>query len=70
MLVSGIFLKFLSLRKVLVIFLVTLLLIILSTLGYRLVSSAKHSLKLGLPIACQLNRDCFILLYPDRDPGP
>ena len=70
MLVSSIFLKFLALRKVLVLFLVTLLLIILTTLGYRLVSPAKQSLKLGLPIACQLNRDCFILLYPDRDPGP
>jgi len=28
------------------------------------------SLKLGLPIDCTLGQDCFVLLYPDRDPGP
>ncbi len=71
MLVSSIFRKLLSTRKILVLFLVALLLVVLlTTLGYRLVSPAKHPLKLGLPIACQLNRDCFILLYTDRDPGP
>lgn len=27
------------------------------------------NLRLRQPIACQLGRDCFVLLYPDRDPS-
>ena len=70
-LLSGIFGKFLNLRKVFVFFLVALLFMVLAiALVYRLDSQAQRPLHLGLPIACQLNRDCFILLYPDRDPGP
>jgi murein DD-endopeptidase MepM/ murein hydrolase activator NlpD len=38
-------------------------------LGCTLISQANPSLTLGLPIACTLGQDCFILLYPDRDPG-
>jgi len=26
--------------------------------------------RLGLPIACKMGDPCFVLLYPDRDPGP
>ncbi|WP_242541512.1 M23 family metallopeptidase [Phormidium pseudopriestleyi] len=29
-----------------------------------------NSLELAPPIDCTLDEDCFILLYPDRDPGP
>ncbi|MCT7983491.1 M23 family metallopeptidase [Laspinema sp. A4] len=31
---------------------------------------AANSLQLAPPIDCTLDEDCFILLYPDRDPGP
>ncbi len=39
-------------------------------LGCTLVTKADQPLRLGLPIACTLGQDCFVLLYPDRDPGP
>ncbi|MEW6497629.1 MAG: M23 family metallopeptidase [Cyanobacteriota bacterium] len=38
-------------------------------LGCTLATKANPSLNLGLPIACTLGKDCFILLYPDRDPS-
>lgn len=33
-------------------------------------SQAQAPIQLGLPIDCQLGQDCFVLLYPDRDPTP
>ena len=39
-------------------------------LGYGWVTQATAPLKLGRPIACPPNQNCFVLLYPDRDPGP
>ena len=49
---------------------VFLLLGLAAALGCEQAIQAGQSLSLGLPIACTLGRDCFILLYPDRDPGP
>jgi murein DD-endopeptidase MepM/ murein hydrolase activator NlpD len=63
--------KWLELKKVWAWSLVGLFLLGLAIAqGCGLVSQAERPLRLGLPIACQLNRDCFILSYPDRDPGP
>lgn len=42
----------------------------LLALGCGQVAPAAPSLQLGLPIACPTNQNCFILQYPDRDPGP
>ena len=39
-------------------------------LGCGLITQAAPSLKLGQPIDCQLGENCFVLIYPDRDPGP
>ncbi|HEY9667647.1 MAG TPA: M23 family metallopeptidase [Coleofasciculaceae cyanobacterium] len=41
-----------------------------AVLGCTVVTKANPPLQLGLPIACTLGKDCFVLLYPDRDPGP
>lgn len=49
---------------------VFLLLGLAAALGCGQAIQARQSLSLGFPIACTLGRDCFILLYPDRDPGP
>ena len=34
------------------------------------VAQTANNPKFEIPIDCQLDRDCFILLYSDRDPGP
>ncbi|MEO0373947.1 MAG: M23 family metallopeptidase [Cyanobacteria bacterium P01_A01_bin.17] len=52
-------------RKLLPIFLGLFL-----ALGCSLVTQASPSLKLGQPIDCTLGQNCFVLIYPDRDPGP
>lgn len=39
-----------------------------TTTGTQL--AAATELRLGIPIDCDLGKDCFVLLYPDRDPGP
>ena len=45
-----------------------------NTIAQRLVSTAvaqkPNSLKFGQPIDCTLGKDCFVLLYFDRDPSP
>jgi murein DD-endopeptidase len=33
-------------------------------------NSTSTALKFDLPIKCNLGKDCFVLLYSDRDPGP
>ena len=38
--------------------------------GWLTPNSAAEEIRLGLPIECQLGRDCYVLRYPDRDPGP
>ena len=43
---------------------------LVATVGSGYAIQASSSLSLGLPISCTLGQDCFILLYPDRDPGP
>lgn len=47
-----------------------LLLGLISVLGCELSTQANPTLQLGLPVDCTLGNDCFVLLYPDRDPGP
>ena len=32
--------------------------------------TAANSQSFGLPIDCSLGQECFVMLYPDRDPGP
>ncbi len=39
-----------------------------TTTGTQL--AAATELRLGIPIDCDLGKDCFVILYPDRDPGP
>ncbi|WP_299491749.1 M23 family metallopeptidase [Acaryochloris sp. IP29b_bin.137] len=51
-------------------YIVLLLLGLLFAMGCSLATRATPTLKLGLPIDCTLGKDCFVLLYPDRDPGP
>lgn len=51
-------------------YIVLLLLSLLLAVGCSVASPATPTLKLGLPIECTLGKDCFVLLYPDRDPGP
>ncbi|MEG3846598.1 M23 family metallopeptidase [Microcoleus sp. herbarium19] len=45
-----------------------------NTIAQRLVSSAvaqkPNNPQFGQPIGCTLGKDCFVLLYFDRDPGP
>ncbi len=36
----------------------------------NLANQTNNSLKLGIPIECNLGKDCFVLVYPDRDPSP
>lgn len=36
----------------------------------NLANQSNNSLKLGIPIDCNLGKDCFVLVYPDRDPSP
>ena len=50
--------------------LIPLLLGLILAVGCGQASRAVPSLKLGLPVDCTLGQDCFVLLYPDRDPGP
>jgi murein DD-endopeptidase len=33
-------------------------------------STTSSDLKFDLPVKCNLGKDCFVLLYSDRDPGP
>ena len=47
-----------------------LLLGVVFVVGCELATQANPNLQLGLPIDCTLGKDCFVLLYPDRDPGP
>lgn len=47
-----------------------LLLGLIFAVGCGLSSQAIPSLQLEQPIDCTLGQDCFVLLYPDRDPGP
>ncbi|UJB69790.1 M23 family metallopeptidase [Acaryochloris sp. 'Moss Beach'] len=47
-----------------------LLLGLFFVVGCELATQANPTLRLGLPIDCTLGKDCFVLLYPDRDPGP
>lgn len=35
-----------------------------------LAQAPANSPRFGLPIDCSLGEDCFVMLYPDRDPGP
>jgi len=49
---------------------ILLLLGLMLAVGCGQASQTIPSLKLGLPIDCTLGQDCFVLLYPDRDPGP
>ena len=34
------------------------------------ISKSSENARFGIPVNCTLGKDCFILLYPDRDPGP
>jgi murein DD-endopeptidase len=36
----------------------------------QLITQTPQTPRFGQPIDCQLGQDCFILLYPDRDPSP
>jgi murein DD-endopeptidase MepM/ murein hydrolase activator NlpD len=36
----------------------------------QVVVQTANNPKFAIPIDCQLDKDCFILLYSDRDPGP
>ncbi|WP_299415860.1 M23 family metallopeptidase [Acaryochloris sp. IP29b_bin.148] len=47
-----------------------LLLGLMLAVGCSVATRATPTLTLGLPIDCTLGQDCFVLLYPDRDPGP
>lgn len=49
---------------------ILLLLGLMLAVGCGQANQGISSLKLGLPIECTLGQDCFVLLYPDRDPGP
>ncbi len=50
------------------IFCIVLMTVSLLATTARAQDSAK--LSLGLPIACQLNQDCWVVNYMDQDPGP